>query len=245
MLVPRAEEFAKLVHRNQTYGNLPYYFYLREVYLTLKDLELTQDEVLLASAWLHDSIEDTEVTYEILKLQFGKEVADLVQAVTNEKGTNRKEVFEKTAIKIKNNEKALLLKLADRVVNTEYSLSANEKLYKIYKQEFPRFRELLYDEKSITYPIIYLWYYLENLYRDEEDRLSIEELKSIVEDIYSTNLNEYNDNPWRKLAGKYENDPYYKEVLEHIADYRKDLDEREARYYDEEYQIVEERMYDQ
>jgi hypothetical protein len=198
MLVSRAEEFARLVHRNQTYGNLPYYFHLREVYLTLKDLELTQDEVLLASAWLHDSIEDTEVTYEILKLQFGKEVADLVQAVTNEKGTNRKEIFEKTALKIKGNEKALLLKLADRVVNTEYSLSTNEKLYKMYKQEFPGFRELLYDEKSIIYPIVYLWFYLENLYQNEGDRLSIEELENIAKDTYSTNLDEREDEYYDK-----------------------------------------------
>lgn len=217
-LVPRAKEFAKLVHRNQTYGNKPYSFHLREVYLTLKNLELTQDEVLLASAWLHDSIEDTEVTYKVLELQFGKEVADLVQAVTNEKGTNRKEIFEKTALKISSfkdslgidNEKALLLKLADRVVNTEYSLSTNEKLYKMYKQEFPLFRKHLYDEKSISYPIIYLWYYLENLYRDEEDRLSTEELENIAKDIYSTNLYE-----------------------------------REDEYYDKCYQIVEELMYDQ
>lgn len=52
-------------------------------------------------------------------------------------------------------------------------------------------------------------------------------------------------NPWIELAGKYEDDPHYDEVLAHIAGYRKELDEREAEYYDNCYQIVEERMYDQ
>lgn len=32
------------------------------------------------------------------------------------------------------------------------------------------------------------------------------------------------DNPWIKLAGKYENDPMYDEVLSYIEDYRHQLD---------------------
>ena len=51
--------------------------------------------------------------------------------------------------------------------------------------------------------------------------------------------------PWITLAGKYEKDEQYHQLLESIAQDRKELDEREARYYDEEYQIVEEIMYDQ
>lgn len=51
--------------------------------------------------------------------------------------------------------------------------------------------------------------------------------------------------PWITLAGKYENDEQYHQLIESIAQDRKELDEREARYYDEEYQIVEEKMYDQ
>lgn len=57
--------------------------------------------------------------------------------------------------------------------------------------------------------------------------------------------NEPEDNPWVRLAGKGESDPHYEEVLEHITDYRKELDEREAEYYDGCYAIVEEKMYDQ
>jgi (p)ppGpp synthase/HD superfamily hydrolase len=138
MLVQRAEGFAKLVHRNQFYGQLSYYIHLKEVYSTLLDFGIT-DEIVLAASWLHGSVEDTEITYETLEIQFGKEVADLVLAVTNEKGANRGEILEKTATKLIENEKALLIKLADRVVNTEQSLDNNEKLYKMYKKEFPRF----------------------------------------------------------------------------------------------------------
>lgn len=246
-LVARAEEFARLIHRNQKYGDKPYSYHLKQLVSTLKELGITKDEVLVASAWLHDSIEDTETTYETLKTQFGESVADIVLAVTNEEGKNRIEKLEKIALKLKDNEKALLLKLVDRVVNTEESLGNDEKLYKMYKKEFPLFRELLYDDKSISYPIIYLWYYLENLYRNEEERLTIEEIENIAKDIYSYSLDQRDlrDSPWVRLAGKYENDPQFDEVLEYIEQYRKELDEREAEYYDNCYQIVEERMYDQ
>lgn len=89
---------------------------------------------------------------------------------------------------------------------------------------------------------------------NEQEYLKLEELlknspKGIKFKI-TVERNEPEDSPL-KLAGsestlgdKYENDPHYEEVLEHIADYRKELDEREADYYDDCYQIVEERMYD-
>lgn len=51
-------------------------------------------------------------------------------------------------------------------------------------------------------------------------------------------------NPWIALSGKYKNDPHYDEVLEHIEQYRHDLDEEVGRHYDQEYEIVEERLND-
>ncbi|MEZ2229034.1 MAG: type II toxin-antitoxin system HicB family antitoxin [Microcoleus sp.] len=39
------------------------------------------------------------------------------------------------------------------------------------------------------------------------------------------------DNPWVRLAGKYENDPQYDEVLAHIEEYRRELDAETEAYY--------------
>ena len=41
-----------------------------------------RDEVI-AAAWLHDTLEDTDTTYNELETGFGKEVAGLVQGMTN------------------------------------------------------------------------------------------------------------------------------------------------------------------
>lgn len=46
---------------------------------------LTNDEEILAAALLHDTIEDTGVTYEDLKQEFGTRVADLVLAESEDK----------------------------------------------------------------------------------------------------------------------------------------------------------------
>ncbi len=206
MLIKRAEEFAKLVHRNQSYGELPYYVHLKEVYLTLLEFGV-KDGIVLSAAWLLGSIEDTETTYETLELQFGEEIADLVQRVTNKKGYTREQILEKTAPKVKKHYAALTIKLADRIVNTEFSIDNNLKLYEMYKKEFTKFKELLYREGEKDKVILDLWEHLENLYSDEVN---------------------------------FENDelPRYK-ALE-----LNELDEREANYYDDCYQIVEEKMYD-
>ncbi len=46
----------------------------------LSDLKL--DSATIATGLLHDTIEDTKVTYKNVEKEFGKEVADLVDGVT-------------------------------------------------------------------------------------------------------------------------------------------------------------------
>lgn len=45
---------------------------------------MTPDQEMLAAAALHDTIEDTDVTYEQLRDEFGKRVADLVLSETDQ-----------------------------------------------------------------------------------------------------------------------------------------------------------------
>ena len=51
-------------------------------------------------------------------------------------------------------------------------------------------------------------------------------------EIVSVKLtNSRSNNPWIRLAGKYENDPQYDEVLAHIEEYRRELDAETEAYY--------------
>ncbi|MEG4023729.1 HD domain-containing protein [Microcoleus sp. S13C4] len=155
-----AKEFAIAQHGTQKYGEHPYSYHLAQVSQVLAEFGYAGDEAIAAAGWLHDTLEDTPTTYEMLVSEFGKETADIVFAVTSEPGQNRVDRFGKTALKIQSNKKALIVKLADRIANTEASLKSNPKLYKMYVKEFALFKELLYNPQDVE--LMPLWNRLES-----------------------------------------------------------------------------------
>lgn len=158
--VAKAKEFAIAQHGTQKYGEHPYSYHLAQVSQVLAEFGYAGDEAIAAAGWLHDVLEDTPTTYEMLVSEFGKETADIVWAVTSEPGQKRADHFRKTALKIQSNKKALAVKLADRIANTEASLQSNPKLYKMYVKEFRLFKELLYNPQDVE--LLPLWNRLEN-----------------------------------------------------------------------------------
>lgn len=154
--VRKAKELARIAHWEQKYGDQPYSVHLEAVANVLVRFGYGDREDLLVSAYLHDSLEDTELP-ESAVLEFGENVLKLVKAVTNEAGADRKERLAKTYPKIRANPEAMLLKLADRIANVEASASNPKKLAK-YKAEFVGFKEALYDENNLP-----MWEHLGNL----------------------------------------------------------------------------------
>ncbi len=141
----KALRFAKVAHGKQTYKDgLPYYHHLLDVQNVM--VRHGYDDLLyrMEAALLHDTIEDTSVTYEDLLFFFGKEVADLVQLVTNEPGKNRAERHAATYPGIAAHSDAVLLKLCDRIANVEASLDDPKGKLKMYAKEMPAFRSYLY-----------------------------------------------------------------------------------------------------
>lgn len=122
-----ASRIAEQAHENQKYGTLPYRVHLEHVIKVLNQFGYTVSEdkfnpevaQLLVSAWLHDVLEDTVLQPDHLEYHFGSGVTDLVKRVTDEPGRNRKEKKLATYPKIKANNWAIILKLADRIANVE------------------------------------------------------------------------------------------------------------------------------
>ena len=90
-LILGAARLASLLHRGQTreVSGDPYERHLgrvaaRVTVFTIEEHGLDADEELVAAAWLHDSREDTVVTYDELLKRFGKRVADTVEGLTNQ-----------------------------------------------------------------------------------------------------------------------------------------------------------------
>ena len=158
-----AKEFAIAKHGTQKYGDRPYSYHLAQVFQVLSEFGYLGDGAIAAAGWLHDVLEDTPTTYSMLVSEFGNEVADIVFAVTSEPGQNRADRFRKTALKIQSNKKALIVKLADRIANTEASIQSNPKLYKMYFKEFPLFKQLLYNPQDIE--LMAMWNRLEKAHQ--------------------------------------------------------------------------------
>lgn len=137
-----ARHFAILAHKDQKYGDLPYEYHLEKVAENVR--MYTDDVYSRAAAYLHDTVEDTDVTFEKIFEEFGRRTARLVLAVTNEPGANRKEKATRTYPKIMaGGREAVLIKLADRIANVEHSVKHNHGMFKMYKKEYPKFRRSL------------------------------------------------------------------------------------------------------
>ena len=115
---------------------------------------LTKDDFKLA-AWGHDLIEDTRVSYNDVKKHLGEKAADIIYALTNEKGKTRKErANEKYYTRIRNTPGAVLIKLCDRIANVEYSIQTESRMLDVYRKENPEFiANLGYSKQSHLTPI--------------------------------------------------------------------------------------------
>ena len=121
VLLTRAADYAARQHgaqRRKGEAAEPYINHLTEVAALLAEATGGQDVVLLMGGLLHDTLEDTDATYEDIEQRFGPEVAALVAEVTDDKSLPKEErkrlQIAKTAGKSR---RAKLLKLADKTSN--------------------------------------------------------------------------------------------------------------------------------
>lgn len=144
-LVARAREFAVAAHGEQRYGEQPYSVHLDAVVELLAPF----GEQAQVVGYLHDVVEDTTVSLEAVRREFGDRVAACVAIVTDEPGANRRERKAKTNAKLTavSNEDALALvvKAADRLSNLRASAGGDsDSKLGMYRREHPAFREAAY-----------------------------------------------------------------------------------------------------
>lgn len=122
-LVRRAYALASIAHEGQyRRSGEPYIDHPVAVATILLELRLDADSV--AAALLHDVVEDTRVSLDLIKAQFGLVIAHLVDGVTKLSGLEKQSkeeiqagTYRKLFIASANDPRVLLIKLADRLHN--------------------------------------------------------------------------------------------------------------------------------
>ncbi len=119
-LILRAASFAAQMHRQQRRkgaDDVPYINHPLWIASTLATHGV-DDPVTLAAALLHDTIEDTDATHDQLVEQFGREVADVVAEVTDDKSLEK---AERKRLQVEHaphlSQRAKLVKLVDKIAN--------------------------------------------------------------------------------------------------------------------------------
>ncbi len=125
---------------NHLYDNSPYSVHLSMVVgYALKYINIipaqNQDAVIDA-CWLHDTIEDCRLTYNDIKQIAGVFTAEIVYAVSNDKGKNRKERAGENYYKgMRETPWARYVKMCDRLANAQYSKDTQSKMLDVYRKE--------------------------------------------------------------------------------------------------------------
>ena len=119
-LINKAIYFARKYHADQKRksGEL-YYTHPLEVAYMISDYNLKTD-VIVASI-LHDIIEDSEITVEIIQDGFGKRIAEIVDRLTRDRPDGTKLTVEEIINNAyhKKDKEVLLIKLFDRLHNIQ------------------------------------------------------------------------------------------------------------------------------
>lgn len=139
-IVKRACDFATIMHQGQMRkdGKTPYINHPIKTAEYVSQIEnLPYKKELVAAAYLHDTIENTEATITDIENHFGSFIASLVNELTSNK--QLQDLIGKTTyLKLKMRDMsdlALVVKLCDRLANVSDLINAEEDFRRKYQKE--------------------------------------------------------------------------------------------------------------
>jgi hypothetical protein len=148
-LTERARDYATRAHRRidqrRKYSKQPYHVHLEAVARLVASV--TDDPEMIAAAWLHDTVEDTQATLEDVEEQFGTAVAELVEELTDiskpgdgnratRKALDRRHTAQASA-------RAKTVKLADLIDNCQDITRHDPRFARVYLPEMAALLEVL------------------------------------------------------------------------------------------------------
>jgi (p)ppGpp synthase/HD superfamily hydrolase len=186
--VTQAYNLARKAHEGQIRrSNEPYIDHPIAVEKIIREEWGIENEILSISAFLHDTIEDTNLKLPEIEKIFGHDVAEIVDGVTKLKNDTEKETTQKVFDKLVLQPAVALIKLADRLHNmrTQKHMSPEQRIKK--SQE--------------TF----------NTYIPLAESLGMWEVKRQIEDLCYENSDEES---WENMKQSVEKDPRSKDLFQ-------------------------------
>lgn len=207
-MVEKAYNFSTKAHEGQErISGDPYITHPVEVGCILAELEM--DDSSIIAGILHDTIEDTALTYEKIKLEFSEEIAEIVEGVTKltkisytTKQEIQAENFRKMFLAMAKDIRVIIIKLSDRLHNMR-----TLKFMTKEKQQL-KARETL------------------DIYAPLAHRLGIYKIKGELEDLSFRYLDEksYYDLVEKIAKKRKEREEYINKVIESVKKKSEDVD---------------------
>ena len=156
-LVERARRYATEAHQRinqrRKYSNEPYHVHLHAVAKLVEDV--SGDAEMVAAAWLHDTVEDTQATLDDIEAEFGVAVAELVEELTDvsrpgdgnravRKAIDRQHLAQASA-------RAKTVKLADLIDNCKDITRHDPGFAQVYLAEMDDLLDVLQDGDKQLY----------------------------------------------------------------------------------------------
>ena len=124
----KAWSFSSRLHSGQTYGGrvegerIEYINHIAsvamEIIWALQDNALADSALAVQCALLHDTIEDTNASYDLLQAEFGQAVAEGVQALSKNLALDKADQMRDSLDRIKQQPVEIwMVKMADRITN--------------------------------------------------------------------------------------------------------------------------------
>lgn len=156
-LVQRARYYATEAHQRidqrRKYTNQPYEVHLKSVARLVESV--TDDQEMIAAAWLHDTVEDTQATIEDIEREFGRGVSRLVADLTDVSKAGDGNRAQRKAIDLAHtataSERAKTIKLADLIDNCRDICKHDQGFGRVYLGEARALMEKLREGDARLY----------------------------------------------------------------------------------------------
>lgn len=142
-----AAHYHGIIDQRRKYTGEPYIVHPAAVVEIVKSVPHTPE--MIAAAWLHDVVEDTPATIDEVRLTFGRDIASLVEMLTDvsrpEDGNRAARKALDRAHLAKASHEAKTIKLADLIDNTRNIVDRDPKFARVYLAEKGRLLRVIRD----------------------------------------------------------------------------------------------------